>query len=83
MKATLCYLNSAILHALGHLRVGSVVRADIARFFHEYGRRKPGGANRSHVILRNMFDCAIAGPSARSRRAHGGGGKTETELTSR
>ena len=46
--------------ALGHLRVGSVVRADIARFFHEYGRRKPGGANRSHDILRNMFDCAIA-----------------------
>ena len=59
-KATLSYLNSAILPALGHLRVGSVVRADIARFFHEYGRRKPGGANRSHDILRNMFDCAIA-----------------------
>ena len=34
-----------ILPAIGHLRVGSVVRADIARFFHEYGRRKPGGAN--------------------------------------
>ena len=46
MKATLSYLNSAILPAIGHLRVGSVVRADIARFFHEYGRRKPGGANR-------------------------------------
>ena len=60
MKATLSYLNSAILPALGHLRVGSVVRADIARFFHEYGRRKPGGANRSHDILRTMFDCAIA-----------------------
>ncbi len=60
VKATLSYLNSAILPALGHLRVGSVVRADIARFFHEYGRRKPGGANRSHEILRNMFDCAIA-----------------------
>ncbi len=37
-----------------------MVRADIARFFHEYGRRKPGGANRSHDILRTMFDCAIA-----------------------
>ena len=32
--------------------------ADIARLFHKYGRRKPGGANRSHEILRNMFDCA-------------------------
>ena len=60
VKATLSYLNSAILPALGHLRVGAVVRADIARFFHEYGRRKPGGANRSHEILRNMFDCAIS-----------------------
>ena len=60
VEATNCYLRSAILPALGHLRVGSVVRADVARFFHEYGRRKPGGANRSHEILRNMFDCAIA-----------------------
>ncbi len=42
------------------LRVGSVLRADIARFVPEYGRRKPGGANRSHDILRNMFDLAIA-----------------------
>ena len=54
------YLNSAILPAIGHLRVGSAVRADIARFFHAYGRRKPGGANRCHEILRNLFDCAIA-----------------------
>ena len=60
VNTTLSYLNSAILPALGHLRIGSVVRADIARFFHEYGRRKPGGANRSHDILRNMFDCAMA-----------------------
>ena len=54
------YLNSAILPALGNPRVGSVLRADIACFFYEYGRRKPGGANRSHDIPRNMFDCAIA-----------------------
>ena len=60
VDATMGYLNSAILPALGHLRIGSVVRADIARFFHEYGRRKPGGANRAHDILRNLFDCAIA-----------------------
>ena len=53
------YFNSAILPALGHLRVGTVVRADVARFFHEYGRRKPGGANRSREILRNVFHCAI------------------------
>ena len=57
MKATLSHLDSAILPAFGHLRVGSVVRADITRFFHEYGRRKPDGANRSHEILRT---CSIA-----------------------
>ena len=61
VKATMSHLNSAIKPALGHLRVGAAaVRADIAGFFHEYGRRKPGGANRSHEILRNMLDCAIA-----------------------
>ncbi|MXY39931.1 MAG: tyrosine-type recombinase/integrase [Rhodospirillaceae bacterium] len=60
VETTRNYLNGVILPVIGHLRVGSVVRADIARFFHEYGRRKPGGANRSHEILRNMFDCAVA-----------------------
>ena len=58
VKATMSYLDSAILPALGHLRVGSIARADVARFFHEYGRRRPGGANRCHEILRTMFDCA-------------------------
>ena len=58
IKATMSYLNSAILSALGHLRVGSIARADVARFFHEYGHRRPGGANRCHEILRAMFDCA-------------------------
>ena len=38
----------------------TLARADAARFFHEYGRRKPSGANRCHEILRTMFDCAIA-----------------------
>ena len=53
----------------GHLRLGSFVRADVARFFHEYGRRKPSGANRCHDIMRNMFHmrCRL-GPSARNRR---------------
>ena len=60
VKATLSYLNSAVLPIIGHLQVSSVVRADIACFFHERGRKKPGGANRSHEILRNMFDCATA-----------------------
>ena len=54
------YLNNAILPALGHLGVGSIAKADVARIFHEYGRRRPGGVNRCHDILRTMFDCVIA-----------------------
>ena len=53
------YLNSAILPAIGHLRVDAVTRADIARWFHHYGQRRPGGANRCHEILRSMFARAI------------------------
>ncbi len=52
------YLAYDEFAALG--RAFLVVRADIARFFHKYGHRKPGGANRSHEILRNIFDCAMA-----------------------
>lgn len=36
-----------------------MVRADIARLFHEFGCGKPGGANRSHDILHNMFECVV------------------------
>ena len=37
-----------------------MVRADIAHFFQKYGSRNPSGAKRSHEILRNMFDYAVA-----------------------
>ena len=37
-----------------------MTRADVARWFHEYGRRRPGGANRAHDTLRDMFTRAIA-----------------------
>ena len=59
-KATMSYLRQSILPALGTLRVDAVTRADVARWFHEYGRRTPGGANRAHDILRDMFSRAIA-----------------------
>ena len=35
------YNDSTILPARGHLRLGSFVRADIARFFHEYVHPQP------------------------------------------
>ena len=53
------YLRSAILPTLGQLRVDAVMRADLTRWLHVYGRRRPGGANRCHDILRAMFTCAI------------------------
>ena len=37
------YLNSAILPVLGHLRVDAVTRTDMARWFHHYRQRRPGG----------------------------------------
>ena len=56
MKATQSYLNNAILPPLGHLRVGSVVRADIARFFHEYSRRKAART----AVMTYCATCSIA-----------------------
>ena len=58
--STMSYLHRAILPSLGALRVDAVTRADVARWFHEYGRHRPGGANRAHDILRDMFARAIA-----------------------
>jgi len=57
--AVTSYLNSAILPAIGHLRVDAVNRADIARWFHHYDQHRPGGANVGHSILRTMFARAI------------------------
>lgn len=51
------FLKSAILPAFGHLRVGSVVRADVARVFHEYGRRKAEAAN---AVMRCCVPCWAA-----------------------
>ena len=58
--ATMSYLHHSILPALGALRVDAVTRADVARWFYEYGRERPGGANRAHDILRDMFARTIA-----------------------
>ena len=59
-KATMSYVHHAILPALGAFRVDAITRADVARWFHEYGRERPGGANRAHDILRDMFNRTIA-----------------------
>ena len=53
------YLRCSILPALGSLRIDAVTRTDVARWFHAYGRHNPGGANRCHSILRDMFSRAM------------------------
>lgn len=53
------YLRCSILPVLGSLRIDGVTRADVARWFYAYGRGRPGGANRSHEILRDMFSRAV------------------------
>ena len=69
------YLNSAILPAIGHLRVGAVVRADIACFFHEYGRRKPGRFSERTAVMIYCATCSTAqsrgaiGPKPQETRA--------------
>ncbi|MCY4221953.1 MAG: site-specific integrase [Thiotrichales bacterium] len=53
------YLSSAILPALGEISIGTAARVDVAPWFHAYGRSSPGGANRCHAILRDMFSRAV------------------------
>ena len=53
------YLRCSILPALGPVRINAITRIDVARWFHAYGRRRPGGANRSLAILRDMFSRAV------------------------
>ncbi|MDD9980459.1 MAG: hypothetical protein OXU81_03720 [Gammaproteobacteria bacterium] len=57
-KATVViFLDSAILPALGHLRLGSIARADVARFFHEYGHRSRAART---AVMTYCATCAIA-----------------------
>ncbi len=53
------YLRSSVLPDLGDIRIGTAARADVAPWFHAYGRSRPGGANRCHAILRDMFSRAV------------------------
>ena len=57
---TMTYLRHAILPVLGDHGVDAATRADIARWFRDYGCRRPGGANRVLDILRDTFSRAIA-----------------------
>jgi len=54
-RSVTIYLRVTLLPAFGDM---PLERADVARWFHDYGERRPGGANRALAILSNMFICA-------------------------
>jgi len=57
-RAVKIYLRVTLLPAFGDISLDRIRRADVARWFHDYGERRPGGANRALAILGNMFICA-------------------------
>ena len=68
------YLHCSILPALGGVRIDAVTRSDVAHWFHAYGRRSPGAANRCHAILRDMLSRAVDWgyrPEAAGNPCHG------------
>lgn len=57
-RTTAVYLRSTLLPFFGDMTLDQITTADVARWFHDYGRRRPGGANRALAIIGNMFQCA-------------------------
>ncbi|MEM7043390.1 MAG: site-specific integrase [Pseudomonadota bacterium] len=57
-RAVKIYLRSTLLPAFDNVPIDRIQRADVARWFYDYGERWPGGANRALAILGNMFICA-------------------------
>jgi integrase len=54
------YLRCTLLPAFGNMPMDRIKRADVARWFHDYGKHRPGGANRALDVLRNLFNSAEA-----------------------
>lgn len=52
------YLRTALLPAFGRKRLIEITRVEVARWFHRYSRRTPGGANRAFDVLKEMFNRA-------------------------
>jgi integrase len=53
-----CYLRTTLLHFFADMPIDGITRADVSRWFHEYGRTRPGGANRALAILGDLFQRA-------------------------
>jgi integrase len=54
------YLKSTLLPFFAAMPVDAIATADVARWYHDYGATRPGGANRALAILRDMLNRAKA-----------------------
>ena len=52
-------LNAQLLPTFGSLPLDQITRADVTRWFDEYSRTAPGGANHALSRLRRMLNHAV------------------------
>ncbi|MGI9488715.1 MAG: tyrosine-type recombinase/integrase [Geminicoccaceae bacterium] len=52
------YLRCTLLPFFAGMPIDRIAAADVARWFHDYGASRPGGANRAFHILRDMLNRA-------------------------
>ncbi len=55
-----CYLKCTLRPFFAAMSIDRIATADVARWYHDYGATRPGGANRALSFLRNMFNRAKA-----------------------
>ena len=58
-KAVRWVLNAQLLPTFGSLPLDQITRADVTRWFDEYSRTAPGGANHALSVLRRILNHAV------------------------
>ena len=53
------YLRNTLLPAFGRVPLGEVREVAVRRWFHRYGEKSPGGANRALTVLRDIINRAV------------------------
>ena len=59
LKAVRWVLNAQLLPTFGSLPLDQITRADVTRWFDEYSRTAPGGANHALSVLRRILNHAV------------------------
>ena len=59
LKAVRWVLNAQLLPTFGSLPLDRITRADVTRWFDEYSRTAPGGANHALSVLRRILNHAV------------------------